>query len=213
MSRSNYPTLLFITCLGMACDSVPDPNSSIADPPPQIEGFTISPQRVVYALLDESSIEGDSVQVAINLSATVQAFESGVGEVFYAVISPDNIGGPLRSGTLSLNSNGVYTGTVEVILSALDVQAYPVIVYVVDIHNRLGGEARTTLEYVRSFEAGSPPMIDSLSIPDRIQRPPEGEPARSLSFITYVSDPDGLSDIELVEFWNENAPGKSNFTL
>ena len=196
---------LVIACIA-SCDSVPGSLPVAPEQPPKIEEFAIAPQRVVYALLDDSAIDGDSVKITLRLTATVKALKSRVAQVSYAVLSPDTTGDPVRIGTLSPAQNNRYAGDVNVTLSALDVQAYPVIVYVVDTNNRLGGEARTALEYVRSFEVGSPPVIETLTIPDRIQRPAAGQPARSLVFIAEVSDPDGLSNVELVEFWNISSP-------
>ncbi len=186
---------------------MPDSSSGLLERPPKIEEFSISPQRVVYDLLDESFIEGDNVNIPLSLTATVQAPESQVASVSYAILSPDSTGEPLYSGDLSITENNRYTAQVNVTLNALVVQAYPVIVYIVDESNRLGGEARTALEYQRSFDPGSPPVIENLRIPARIQRPSAGEPPQTPLFIAEVSDPDGLSNIALVEFWNVNAPG------
>ncbi len=191
---------------GAACDSVPDFSPELRGKPPQIEVFTINPQRVVYALLDHSSIKGDSVHIRLSLSVSVQVSGSPVAKVSYAILSPDTTGQPLRTGDLTPVRSRDYLGDIDLTLSALDVQAYPVLVYATDTNNRLGGEARSTLEFVRSFEPGSPPVIESVLIPERVQRPSAGEPARSLPFIVQVSDLDGLTDIALVEFWNNNSP-------
>jgi hypothetical protein len=161
----------------------------------------------VYALLDEDAIDGDSVTVELNLTVMVQASDTPVAQVTYAILSPDTTAAPIIAGTLPRSTTDIYSGTVNVTLSALEVQSYPVLVYVTDTDNRLGGEARSSVVYVRSFEPGSPPVIENLPIPATIQRPDDGEPARSLSFAAKVSDADGLSDIEQVEFWNETSPG------
>lgn len=164
------------------------------------------PQRVVYALLDAAAIDGDSVHITVHLTASVQVLDSPVAQVHYAILPPDTSGQPIHSGELSPAGNGIYTDRTEVTLSALEVQDYPVLVYAVDTENRLGGEARTSLQYVRKFEPGSPPVIENLIIPKTFQRPASGEPARILFFIAEVSDPDGHSDIEQVEFWNRSLP-------
>ncbi len=191
---------------GVACDSVPDFSPDTQEQPPKIEAFTIDPQVVVYALLDDSSIKEDSVIVTLNMSVLIQASRNPGTQVYYAILSPDTTGQPIRTGDLTLVQNGDYRGEIELTLSALDVQTYPILVYVVDANNRLGGEARTALEFVRSFEPGSPPVIENVFIPERIQRPSAGQPARSLTFIIEVSDPDGLTDIALVEYWNISSP-------
>lgn len=196
--------LFLIVAVG-ACDSVPGP-SPVDQRPPQIETFSLAPQRIVYALLDEEAIDGDSVTVALNLTVTVQTSDTPVAQVAYAIISPDTTVALIQAGILPRSATNIYSGTVNVTLSALEVQSYPVLVYVTDTDNRLGGEARSAVTYVRSFEPGSPPVIENLPIPATIQRPGAGEPARSLLLVAEVSDVDGLNDIEQVEFWNETLP-------
>lgn len=201
-----YHIVLFLIVAVGACDSVPGP-SPVDQRPPQIETFSLAPQRIVYALLDEEAIDGDSVTVALNLTVTVQTSDTPVAQVAYAIISPDTTVALIQAGILPRSATNIYSGTVNVTLSALEVQSYPVLVYVTDTDNRLGGEARSAVTYVRSFEPGSPPVIENLPIPATIQRPGAGEPARSLLLVAEVSDVDGLNDIEQVEFWNETSPG------
>lgn len=200
-----YHIALFLIVAAGACDSVPGP-SPVDQRPPQIETFSLAPQRIVYALLDEEAIDGDSVTVALNLTVTVQTSDTPVAQVAYAIISPDTTVALIQAGILPRSATNIYSGTVNVTLSALEVQSYPVLVYVTDTDNRLGGEARSAVTYVRSFEPGSPPVIENLPIPATIQRPGAGEPARSLLLVAEVSDADGLNDIEQVEFWNETLP-------
>ena len=206
LKHTNHLIFLFLVVTAGACDSVPGP-SSVDQRPPQIEAFSLTPQRIVYALLDEEAIDGDSVTVKLNLAVRVQASDIPVAQVTYAFLSPDTTAAPIHAGVLPRSATNIYAGTVDVTLSALEIQSYPVVVYVTDTNNRLGGEARSSVTYVRSFEPGSPPVIENLPIPTTIQRPASGEPARSLSFVAEVSDADGLSDIEQVEFWNETSPG------
>lgn len=191
---------------GSSCDSVPGPLPKASEQIPVIEKFSISPQRVDYSLLDESAIDGDNVHIELDFEVIVQTRGTTISQVTYAVLPPDAFGEPILAGNLASTGNNVYGGNVNVTLSALEVDDYPVIVYAIDSHNRLSGEARTHLEYIRSFEAKSPPVIESLTIPARIQRPAPGEPGRALIFIAEVSDPNGLSDVKLVEFWNDTAP-------
>ncbi len=198
--------VLFLIVTLSACDSVPGP-SPIDQRPPQIETFSLAPQRIVYALLDEEAIDGDSVTVELSLTVTVQASDTPVAQVTFAILSPDTTAAPILAGILPNSATNIYSGTVNVTLSALEIQSYPVLVYVTDTDNQIGGEARSSVTYVRSFEPGSPPVIEDLPIPATIQRPDDGDPARSLSFVAEVSDADGLKDIEQVEFWNETSPG------
>jgi len=206
LKHTNYLIFLFLIVAVGACDSVPGP-SPVDQRPPQIEDFSLAPQRIVYALLDEEAIDGDSVTVDLDLAVTVRASDTPVARVTYAILPPDTTEDPIHTGVLPRSATNTYSGTVNVTLSALEVQSYPVVVYVTDTDNQLGGEARSSVVYVRSFEPGSPPIIENLLIPTTIQRPDDGEPARSLLFAAEVSDVDGLNDIEQVEFWNETSPG------
>ncbi len=207
MTHTHRLTFLLLIVYGTACDSVPDSLPEISERVPQIVEFSITPQRVDYGFLDQSAIEGDSVHITIKLIVEVASPGSPVAQVSYAILSTDTTGTPLRTGSFASRGDNIHTSTVNVTLSALDAQDYPVLVYAIDTKNRLGGEARTTLEYVRTFEPSFPPVIEKLTIPERIQRPAASAPRRSLTFIAEVSDPDGLQNVRTVEFWNESDPG------
>ncbi len=198
--------IILVTCFIAGCDSVPSPLNETDDRPPLIEQFSISPRRVVYALLDESSIVGDSVTLSLSINTQVQTSGTDIARIDYAILSPDIRRDPIGVGSLVAAQNGRYRGRVNLTLNAFEVQSYPVIIYVIDTNNQLGGEARTTLDYARSFEPKSPPVINTLTIPMTIQRPSAGQPPKVESFQVEVSDPDGINDVEMVEFWNIDKP-------
>ena len=201
--------LILLAIVVASCDSAPGPVPA-EQRPPTLDGFAYAPQRVVYALLDDSAIVGDSIRVTVDMAVTAQGADAPIDRVEYTVFSSDlEI---LATGTLDLSSGSRYTGAAALTLSALDVQTYTLLVYAVDTTERLSGEARGTITYVRVFEAGTAPVLEALDIPDTLERPAAGEPARSLSFIAQVSDADGLTDVELVEFWNASSPG-SRFVM
>jgi len=208
LNKSSSFTIFLVIAFIAGCDSIPSPMTEIGDRSPLIEQFSISPRRVVYALLDESSIVGDSVKVSLSISAQVQTFGTEVARVDYAILSPDTLGQPIQIGSLAFAQNGRYRLSVPLTLFAFEVKSYPVLVYVIDTNNQLGGEARTTLDYARSFEPQSPPVIEKLTIPVTIQRPASGQPAKVEKFQVEVSDPDGINEIELVEFWNIATPSR-----
>ena len=104
LKHTNHLILLSLIVAVGACDSVPGP-SSVDQRPPQIEAFSLAPQRIVYALLDEEAIDGDSVTVELNLTVTVQASDIPVEEVTYAILSPDTTAAPhSRRRTASLRN-------------------------------------------------------------------------------------------------------------
>ncbi len=198
-------------CLGAilgllaACDTAPGPET-LGVRPPTLQNFTFSPQRVVFALLPDEQIVGDSVRVPIDLSVTALGPESPIEEVAYIVQSPVSLTDPLATGTMQAEGGNRYTASLTLTLSALDIRSYTVLVYAVDEARRVSGEVRGQIDYVRVFDPGDPPVIDEIIAPDTLQRPAVGQPAIALPLIAVVRDPDGLSDVENVEFWNVSTP-------
>ncbi len=176
--------------------------------PPAIEDFVLAPQRVVYGLLSDDEIIGDSIRVALTIGVTVRSADAPIEVVHWIIQAPAQDADSIAGGTLPAISGSRYESSVTVTLSAVTVQTYSVLVYAVDTAQRLSGQARGALEYVRVFEPGQPPIVEELIIPDTLQRPAAGSPAKRLAFIARASDADGLPDIELVEFWNESSPGR-----
>lgn len=187
-----------------ACDQAPGPEVTGARGP-ILEDFSFAPQRLVYALLPEEQIRGDSLDVPISISVTARGGHAPVDQVQFIFQSGDDI---IQRGMLRAERNNRYSAVATLTIPALEIASYTVLVFAVDREARLGGEVRGTLEYVRVFEPGSPPMLDELIVPDTLQRPAAGQPAASLVIAARASDPDGLSDIERVEFWNVEAPAE-----
>ena len=198
--------VLLLTLTAVAgCDTAPGTEPTDARPP-ALEAFSFFPQRVVFALLPEDQVVGDSIRIPVSIEVTVHSRGAPVSEVWYVVQSPSSLQAPIRSGRMAPQSGGRYAQQITLTLSALDIRTYTVMVYAVDEAQRISGDARGSLHYFRSFDPGLPPVIDSLAVPDTLQRPAAGEPAVSLLLIAAASDPDGQSDIAMVEFWNINAP-------
>ncbi len=195
----------------VACDSAPGPESS-RTAPPVLSDFSLRPQRLVYAFLPPQQIVGDSVEVPLEIAVTASGLGASVREVRYVVQSPHSPMEPIHFGALEPEDSNRYSASLTLKISALEVRTYTVLVYAVGKAGRISGEIRARLEYVRSFEPGSPPMIDGLDVPDMVQRPSFGQPAKTLLLAADVSDPDGLSEVEKVEFWNVETPG-SRFLL
>ena len=187
-----------------ACDQAPGPELTGARGP-VLEDFSFAPQRLVYALLPDEQIRGDSLDVPLSISVTARGGHAPVDQVHFVVQSGDDI---IHQGTLRAERNSRYSAITTLTIPALEIASYTVLVFAVDREARLGGEVRGTLEYVRVFEPGSPPMLDELIVPDTLRRPSAGQPAASLVIAARASDPDGLSDIEKVEFWNAEAPAQ-----
>ena len=188
-----------------ACDTAPGPEA-LDLRPPVVQDFSFSPQRVVFGLLPPEQIVGDSVQVPLDLSVVALGPESPIEEVTYIVQSTQSLGDPLLTGTMQPQGSNRFTASPTLTISALDIRNYTILIYAVDRAQRVSGEVRGQLEYDRVFDPGDPPVIDEVDAPETVQRPPAGQPAVSLVFIASVSDPDGTSDVEKVEFWNIDTP-------
>ncbi len=187
-----------------ACDQAPGPELTGARGP-VLQDFSFAPQRLVYALLPEDQIRGDSLDVPLSISVAARGGDAPIEGVHFLVQSGDDV---IHQGMLRSEGRGLYGVATTLTISALDIASYTILVYAIDNMARLGGEVRGTLEYVRVFEPGSPPTLDELIVPDTLQRPATGQPAASLVLAARASDPDGLSDIENVEFWNAEAPAQ-----
>ena len=204
-------TSVAAACVGVllgliaACDSAPGPEQ-LGLRPPLLQNFTFSPQRVVFGVLPPEQIAGDSVRVPLELSVTALGPESRIEEVAFVVQSPFSSIDPIATGTLEPQGSNRYTASLTISISALEVASYPIVVYAVDQARRVSGEVRGQIEYLRVFDPGDPPVIDEIVAPDTVQRPAVGQPAVTLPLIAVVSDPDGLTDVEKVEFWNVNTP-------
>lgn len=188
-----------------ACDSAPGPES-LALRPPVLSEFTFSPQRVVFDQLPPGQVNGDEVEVPVEISVVATGPDRPVNRVEYVIQTPFSSTTALVAGTMTAAGGNRYTASTTITISADEIANYTVVVYAVDEDSRLSGEARGQIRYTRTFEQGDPPVIDAIEAPDTVTRPAAGEPATTLSIVAVVSDPDGLNNIQRVEFWNVNTP-------
>ena len=188
-----------------ACDTTPGPEA-LEERPPVLQDFSFSPQRLVYALLPEYQIVGDSVAVPLKISVVAHGPDAPIERVRFVVQSPESPSDPILQGSLDPAGGGVFEAATTFNISALEVRTYTVLVYAVDQAERLSGEARGLLEYVRAFTPGSPPVLEDVIAPDTLRRPAAGQPNASLLMVAQANDPDGRTDVEKVEFWNISAP-------
>ncbi len=191
-----------------SCDTAPGPEP-IGSYGPALEDFDYAPGLVTYADLPPEQVVGFTVELPVTMSVKARAGSSEVREVrFIMQQGPEAV----ARGVLTNQGSDLYTAQTTLTISALDASVHTLLVYAVDAASRISGEARGTIQYVRSFEPSEPPVLDELSVPETIQRPAEGEPAATLLLSARVSDPDGLQDISRVEFWNAALP-ESRFLM
>ena len=194
--------LIAAALLVASCDTAPgpEPTGSIG---PILEDFAYSPKQVSYAELSPEQIVGLNVVLPVTMSVKVRPGSSEVREVRYILQQGPAI---VTRGILSKQAGDDYAAQVPLTISALDESVHTLLVYAVDNTSRISGEARGTIQYVRSFEPSEPPVIVELNVPSTVQRPAAGDPANTLLLSAKVSDPDGLEDILRAEFWNKDAP-------
>ena len=196
---------LVLLLAATGCDTTPGP-APLGQRPPVLEDFSLYPQKVIYALLPADQVDGDSVRIPVTMGVTARGQGAGVSEVRYVVQSPTLPSKPLLTGLLTRAGQSHYEKTITLNVSALEVRSYSVLVYAVDDAERISGDMRGMVHYFREFAPSEPPSIESLVVPDTLYRPAAGSPAVSLLLVAEASDPDGLSDVAIVEFWNENVP-------
>lgn len=190
-------------CLGTlvllaACDTAPGPEA-LDQRPPVLSDFSLSPQQVAFDQLPPDQIDGDVVRIPLEFSVAARATDRPIREVAFVVQSPTSSTTPVAMGTLTSAGGDRYTGSTTIEISAVEVATYPILVYAVDKANRASGEVRGQLVYTRTFDPGSPPVIDDVEAPDSVTRPAPGDPAVVFQYVAVVSDPDGLSDVAEVE--------------
>ena len=192
-----------------ACDSAPGPEQ-VGLRPPVLLDFSYSPQRVFYNLLPPDQIQDGQVTVTLELSVIARGEDVPIEFVAFVVQSPESLVDPIATGRLPQESGDRYSVSTTIAISADEIRSYTIVVYAVDEAKRVSGEVRGVLEYDRVFDAGSPPVIESVEAPASVTRPAAGDPAVALKLVAVVSDPDGLNEIEKVEFWNVNTPIEGN---
>ncbi len=137
------------------------------------------------------------------MSVTATDLDDDVETVSFLVQGSTSGTSPVAQGTLSRTNGTRYEGEEEVTISAGDVGVYTVLVYAVDREGSLSNDVRGTL---RIEGVGEPPVIEFVAAPDTVQRPESGEPPERVSIGAVVSDPDGLSNINVVVLWNVATP-------
>ncbi len=195
---------LILWSLWSACDSVPGP-PPITEIPPQLYGFTFSPEEVVF---DDIVSTGDSVaHVTLQMTAQLRPGEVPVDSIFYLifpVVNPDQV---LQQGRLSLEGTSV-RGQARLDLPRGAVGLYTIRVLVVDSRGRLGNQLQGLFRFLA--REGHPPVIEAVEGPDRIKRPASGEPPVLLKYVAIVSDPEGPENILRVVM---RTPGGQEFEM
>lgn len=187
-------TSLFVPALLLAaCDSAPGP-VSLNERPPELSAFSFSPRNVVLEQLPPE--QGDLVKVSLSVQVQARDVDGDLQQVSFVVQAPFIGAEAVATGDLAPTGGGQYAATTTIELNKSEVGIYTVLVFGVDEAGHMSNQVRGSL----IFEArGAPPVIEDVSLPERIQRPASGEPAVLIPIVAAVSDPDGLRNIARVE--------------
>ena len=190
-----YPAAVFAAGLLAlsACDQAPGLLDD-AGVPPELSEFSFSPHEFIAPPGDADVI------VPLSLEVTVRDADNDVEAVSFVVFGDTTI----AEGMLASGSGGQYAGSSDVIVPAGEIGVYTVLVFAEDREGMLSNQVRGMMHV--SAE-GAPPVISMVVAPDTLRRPMPGEPSALLELVAVVSDPDGLSNIASVEFWNVTRPG------
>ena len=198
--------LLLCALVYVGCDSEPgleDPNGR----PPIVANLSFSPEQLDVASLDASQVQDGLVEVMVDISVEVTDADSDLDRVVFVLRSPVQEQDALAFETLALSEFNTYGGTFPISFDTGLIGNYVVEVYAVDTDNLLSNRVLGTFSILNQSQ---PPVIEEIIGPDTIQRPESG--TRQEQLIAVVSDPDGVSNIANVLFWNVENPG-TTFSL
>lgn len=194
---------LFCAFILAGCDSEP----GIEDPtgrPPVVSNLSFTPEELDVRSLDGSQIQDGMVDVQVDVSVEVTDQDSELDRVVFVLRSPVQGQDALAFQTLTRGNFNAYTGSFTISFDTGLIGDYVVEVYAIDTDNLLSNRVLGTLSIQNDAE---PPVIVEIIGPDTIQRPESG--SRQEQLIAVVSDPDGISNIANVLFWNVENPGNT----
>lgn len=191
---------LFFILLWAGCDVEPGPEDPTGRPP-EVSNLSFTPDQLDIRSLDPAEVQNGAVDIQVDVSVQVVDTDSDLDRVVFVVRSPDQNQEAIAFHFLDLSSANLYTGSFPVTFDTGITGNYLVEVYAVDSSNLLSNRALGTLSILND---GQPPVIDEVIAPATIQRPATGSQQEQL--IAVVSDPDGISNVANVLFWNVNNP-------
>lgn len=177
-----------------ACDQAPGPLGDGA--PPALSDFVFSPHEFIAP---PDAGPGDAAVVPLSMEVTARDPDQDIASVYFVVFGDTT----LAEGDLVYGDGARYSGRADVAIPSGGARVYTVLVVAEDREGRLSNEVRGMMLVSTK---GAPPVILAVSAPDTVYRPEAGDPATLLEIAATVSDPDGLPNISVVEFWNTVRP-------
>ncbi len=179
-----------------ACDQAPGPLDD-AGAPPELSDFSFSPHEFI-APPGEGAV--DAI-IPLSMEVVARDPDQDIAAVSFVVFGDTTI----AEGMLTYGNGGRYAGRFDVTIPAGALGVYTVLVFAEDQEGLLSSEVRGMLLVSGD---GAPPIIHAVSVPDTVRRPASGEAPVLLEISAEASDPDGLSNIVAVEFWNTTRPAE-----
>lgn len=189
---------ILIAASTFACDQAPGPAEDTGHPP-VLSDFSFSPNRFAVP----ADAEGEALSIPLEIAVTVEDVDDDIESVAFVVQPPVAGEDFVADGTLARGAGARFAGETVLSVPAGDLGVYTVLVYAIDRAGSLSNEVRGML---RIEGAGLPPVIESVAAPDTVRRPVAGEPPERIPIVALVSDPDGLANINSVQFWNTANP-------
>lgn len=194
--------LLLVGYTLSGCDTAPGPADAI-ERPPVVSSFSYAPKQLNLVDVAPGELDDGTIDVAFTASVAVDTRGGAVSldRVIFVLRPPTQNAAPVAFERMDSAGNDLYEINQTLTLDAGEVGNYLMSIYAVDINGQLSNQVLGTFQLINE---GSPPVIDSLVVPDTIVRPTTGE--KEELFIAVVSDPDGLNNIAGVAFWNVTRP-------
>ena len=199
-ASKRVPVLLFCTLLWAGCDAEPGPEDPTGRPP-VVSNLSFTPEQLDIRSLDSTQVQSGAVDIQVDVSVQVTDSDSELDRVVFVLRSPEQTQDALAFHFLESSAANQYAGSFSITFDTGLTGNYLVEVYAVDSDNLLSNRALGTLSFVND---GQPPVIDEVIAPATIQRPATGTQQEQL--VAVVSDPDGVSNVANVVFWNVNNP-------
>ncbi|MEX0599037.1 MAG: hypothetical protein WD021_03040 [Rhodothermales bacterium] len=197
--RHPVAAMLVAACaLVAACDQAPGPQADLGRAP-VLSQFSFAPHVVAVPAEGES----ESLVVPLSIEVAVTEGDRALETVSFVVQSPVAGASSVARGTLTQVSGNRFVGGAEFSIPVGEVGVYTVLVYAVDAAGTLSNEVRGTL---RVEGVGRPPVVEFVVAPDTVYRPQLGEEPKRIPIVAVVSDPEGLRNINAVQFWNAASP-------
>ena len=183
------------------CDSAPGPSNPVGRPP-VVSDLVFDPVEIDVMDLDPAEVAAGVASVDLTVSVRATDADGDVSRVLMVVQTPDQETPILEFTQLTRSSGDSFGGTFTLDFDTGLTGRYTIEVYAVDNDEFASNSVLGGLDLVN---IGNPPVIETVEAPDTIQRPQSG--TTPIPLIAVVSDPEGISNIASVVFWNINDPG------